>query len=127
MSWRTANQTWVVRRGGEVVDQKAKGGVARLNEWERLLYCLWVADYMMRNAGDFANAPVMYPDFQKDAVQFAQILGLPLTQEMFSLSPHELEQAYFDRFEAVCEEIKHAESPTFRSSISFDPRPRNVN
>ena len=66
------NESWVVNRGGDVVDKKAHSGVASLNSWERLVYCLWVTDYMMRNAGDFANATLMYPDFQSDAKGFAK-------------------------------------------------------
>jgi len=114
MSWRTENQSWVVKRGGDVVQKKAQGGLASLTDWERLVYCLWVADYMMRNGGDFANAPVMYPDFQKDAARFANNLGLAMTLEMFSLSLRKLEEEYFDRFEAVCAEIKQAEGGAMR-------------
>ena len=98
------NESWVIHRGGDIVEKKARGGVASLNTWERLLYCLWVTDYMMRNAGDFANAAVMYPEFQSDANRFAQRLSLPVTCEAFSLSRKQLQRQYLDRFEAVYEE-----------------------
>jgi hypothetical protein len=61
---------------------------------------------MMRNAGDFANAAAMYPDFQTDAKHFAERLGLARTHEAFSLSQRQLQREYFDRFEAICGEIK---------------------
>jgi hypothetical protein len=109
MNVHTENQSWVVNRGGEVIDKKAQAGVASLSDWERLVYCLWVTDYMMRNAGDFANAEAMYPDFQGDAKQLAQRLGLAKTRETFSLSRRKLQREYFDRFEVVCDEIKSAE------------------
>lgn len=80
------NERWIVNRGGDVVTKKAQIGAASLNIWERLVYCLWVTDYMMRNAGDFANAVAMYPDFQTDAKRFAKQLCLPAACEAFSLS-----------------------------------------
>ena len=108
MNPHTANQTWVVERGGDVVEKKAQNA-ASLTEWERLVYCLWVTDYMMRNAGDFANAEVMYPNFQSDAARFAKNLELATTCQTFSLSRRKLQQEYFNRFETMCEEIKRAE------------------
>jgi len=125
MSRHTENQSWLVKRGGDVVKKMAAGGVASLNDWERLLYCVWVTDYMLRNAGDFANAPVMYPDFQKDAARFAKTLGLKLTFELFSLSQLKLQRDYFDRFEAICDEIKRAESGTIRGLDLPDSTGRN--
>jgi len=109
MNNHTPNQSWVVDRGGGVIDKKALVGIDGLDDWERLVYCLWVTDYMMRNAGDFLNAEVMYPTFQSDAKQFAKKLGLVLTEETFSLSRHKLQREYLGRFEAMCEEIKSAE------------------
>jgi hypothetical protein len=105
----TENQTWVIERGGDVVEKKAQVGLAGLSDWARLVYCLWVTDYMMRNAGDFANAEALYPAFQTDATQFARSLGLATSCQTFSLSRQKLQREYFDRFEAVCEEIKRAE------------------
>jgi hypothetical protein len=106
MNAHSENESWVVERGGQVVEKKAQLGVAGLSDWERLVYCLWVADYMMRNAGDFANAVDMYPTFQSDAQQFAQRLGLTATRDAFSLSQRKLQKEYFDRFEHICDEIK---------------------
>jgi hypothetical protein len=109
MNARSKNESWVVERGGQVVEKKAQVGVAGLSDWERLVDCLWIADYMMRNAGDFANAVDMYPTFQTDARQFAQRLGLTATYEAFSLSQQKLQQQYFDRFEPICDEIKNVD------------------
>lgn len=92
-----------------MVEKKARTGVVSLNTWERLVYCLWVTDYMMRNAGDFANAGVMYPDFRSDAKRFAKELSLPVACEAFSLSQKHLKREYFQRFEAICNELKNAE------------------
>ena len=109
MSAPTDNETWVVERGGDVVEKKERSGLASLGDWEHLLYCLWVADYMMRNAGDLANAPDLYPDFQREARKRAKTLGLALAGAVFALPRAQFEREYFDRFENVCAEIRNAE------------------
>ena len=109
MSAYSENAGWVVNRGGDVIEKQARSGDDSLNTWERLLHCLWTADYMIRNAGDFANAKDMYPDFQSDAAAFAKQLSLPLTYEAFSLPRKRLQKQYYDRFEAMCSEIRNAE------------------
>lgn len=75
---------------------------------ETLLYWFWWADYMMQNAGDLANAVVLEKDFQQEILSHAKELGLSYTEETFSLPRHELEQQYFNRFDAVCDEIREA-------------------
>jgi hypothetical protein len=89
MSAVTENESWIVDRGALVIEKKAQSGGDSLNEWERLVYCLWVTDYMMRNAGDFANAQVVYPDFQSDAKRFAKQLSLRATCEGILALPKE--------------------------------------
>jgi hypothetical protein len=106
------NETWIVERGAKVIEKKAQSGPASLNDWERLVYCLWVTDYMMRNAGDLANAVDMYPNFQSDAKQLATQLALSNTLQMFSLSKRSLQQQYYDRFDKICAEIRNANPAT---------------
>src|SRR6478609_3034678 len=106
MNAHSENESWLMERGEQVVEKKALVGVTGLSDWERLVYCLWVADYMMRNAGDFANAVDIYPTFQSDAKQFAQHLSLAATYEAFSLSQRKLQKEYFGRFKQICDEIK---------------------
>jgi len=108
MNAHTPNQSWVVQAGDRVIQKKAETGATSLSDWERLVYCLWITDYMMRNAGDFANAQDMYPSFQADAKQLAERLDLAETREAFSLSQRKLQKEYFDRFERICDEIKSA-------------------
>ncbi|MEP6714832.1 MAG: hypothetical protein ABJC09_04620 [Terriglobia bacterium] len=103
---RSDNESWIIDAGSEVIEKKTRDGIASLSAQERLIYCLWVADYCMRNAGDFANVPVLYPDFQRDGVGFAAELSLPFTRECFSLAIEDLQQEYFERFERLCDEIK---------------------
>ena len=83
-------------------------GEGALSSRESLLYWFWWADYMMRNAGDFANAVALEKDFQREIVSHAKELGFTYTEQTFSLSRSELERQYFDRFDAVCGEIREA-------------------
>lgn len=104
----SSNESWVVEAGGAVVEKRAKSGPATLSPRETILYWFWWADYLMRNAGDFANAVALEKDFQREIVSGAKELGLRHTEETFSLPRPELERQYFDRFDAVCDEIREA-------------------
>jgi hypothetical protein len=104
----SSNETWVVEVGGDIVEKRAKAGAGALSPRESLIYWLWWADYMMRNAGDFANADALEKDFQQEIALRAKELGFGYTEETFSLPREELETQYFDRFESACDEIKGA-------------------
>jgi hypothetical protein len=106
----TDNETWVIETGDRVIRKKVSGGIDSLSPWEMLLYCLWVGDYGMRNAGTLDTAADVYPEFQLHARRIAEELSLRLTREAFSLPQRDLEREYFDRFESICNEIKNAES-----------------
>ena len=103
------NETWVIEVGDAVIQKKASSGMASLTPWETLVYCLWVADYGMRNAGDLVTAADLYADFQTDGHRIAEELSLPLTHKVFSLAKAELQQRYFDQFESICDEIRLAQ------------------
>lgn len=102
------NETWVVETGGDIVDKRSEVGFDAMSPTECLIYWLWWADYMMRNAGDFANAEDLAYDFQQEIVRNAQRLDLPFTKETFSLLRADLQNQYFDRFDRVCEEVRNA-------------------
>src|SRR5918996_494330 len=94
----SSDESWVAEAGGDVVAKRAKVGESGLSPRESLLYWFWWADYMMRNAGDFANAVALKKDFQREIVSHAKKLGFGYTQQTFSLPRSELEKQYFDRF-----------------------------
>jgi hypothetical protein len=98
-------ETWLIETGAEVVEVKAKSGLDSLSDAQHLLYCLWVADYGMTNAGDLATAHDLYPAFQAEAMKLATKLNLPISAAAFGLPRKQLEKAYFDKFEAMCREI----------------------
>jgi hypothetical protein len=102
----TDNETWIIDAGDAVIQKKTREGIASLSSIEGLVYCLWVADYGMRNAGDLEAARDVYADFQTEAVRFSQELGLGTTHRVFSLPVPDLQREYFSRFEEICDEIK---------------------
>ena len=103
---RSANKTWIVEAGTAVIRKEASDGAGALTPLEKLIYCLWVADYGTCNAGDLDLARDWYADFQRDAAQIAQDLSLPMTREAFALPPTELQRKYFELFDGICDEIK---------------------
>jgi hypothetical protein len=109
MGGQTDNETWVIEMGDMVIRKKTRGGIECLSPWEMLVYCLWVADYGMRNAGDLDTAADVYAEFRLNARRIAEVLSFRLTQEAFSLPQSDLEREYFDRFDSICNEIRGAE------------------
>src|SRR6266536_1325405 len=89
------NETWLLDAGDAVIQAKAAHGIDSLSARDRLIYCLWVADYGMRNAGDLTTASDLYAPFHSDALQAATTLRLPLAIAAFSLPVQELEASYF--------------------------------
>ncbi len=53
-------ETWVVGVGAFVIQQRTQRA---LKPVERLVYCVWAADYGMHNAGDLTPAADLYAAF----------------------------------------------------------------
>ncbi len=100
------NETWLLDEGERVIDRKAAEGYSALTSKERLVYCLWSADYGMRNAGDLTTAADLHPNFLQDGHSAAQELGFLTCIAAFSLSGQELEMQYFTLFDAIVAEIR---------------------
>jgi hypothetical protein len=88
------------------INEKASQGRTSLSSLEKLIYCLWVADYGMRYAGDLATATDLYPNFLEEGHQGAEELGLPDSTKAFSMLPKQLEADYLMRFDSICKEIR---------------------
>ena len=106
MSTPSDNETWILDAGDAVLEKKASSGVGSLSALERLIYCLWVADYGMRNAGDLSTACELYADFQREGARLAGELSLSFTHESFSLAVDALQGQYFQRFDRICNELQ---------------------
>ena len=102
------NETWLLEATDPVIEKKVATGYASLTPRERLLYCLWVADYGMRNAGDLTTAADVFSSFLSDGRSAAVALGFPCATGAFSLSCEELERNYFELFNDIVSEIRTA-------------------
>ncbi|UKK85124.1 hypothetical protein L7H23_03160 [Sphingopyxis sp. BSN-002] len=100
------NETWLIEIGDEVIVKKAEQGREALTDIERLIYCIWVADYSLRNAGDLLTADDLYAPYRDEGAQLAQALGLPIVKAIFDMPPEELEEGYFDLFDDICAELR---------------------
>ena len=102
-------ETWLVEDAGHsVVVKKSEVGTEGLSPLERLTYCLWVADYGMRNAGDLQAAADLYPPFHAEGAQASADLSLPKTAALFGSKTSRFEAAYFHQFNDVCQEVAAA-------------------
>jgi hypothetical protein len=99
-------ETWIIESGDKVIEKKAAQGKQSLTQHEQLIYCVWVADYGMRNAGDLDTAVDLYPDFQREAALLAADLRLPCIRSAFELPTSELQKRYFDLFQAIVDELR---------------------
>lgn len=99
MTVPTENEDWLIDRGDEVINKMAEQGRAALSPWERLLYCLWVADYSFRNAGDFETGEDIYEGFRDELLSLAHALGLSKTSQAFALDA-----------DCICDEVRQAET-----------------
>jgi hypothetical protein len=110
-------ETWLVEEAGySVVVKKSELGLDGLMPAERIAYCLWVADYGMRNAGDLQTAADLYPPFQTEGARIAADLSLPNTAAVFASPASEFQRTYFDRFDQMCGEIAAALGPSYQPS-----------
>jgi len=100
------NETWLIETADDVIEKKVEHGVNALSPIEHLIYCLWVADYSIRNAGDLDTAADLYEPFQSEAASIAQALSLSSTHQGFSLPAKTLEREFLDRFDTMCAEIQ---------------------
>ncbi len=105
------NETWLMEAGDLVIEAKAANGFGSLSPFERLLYCLWVADYGMRNAGDLTAADELFESWLADGKTATGQLALPRASSAFALSPGAFEQRYFELFGPLVEEMRAAAPP----------------
>ena len=74
MNIPSENETWLIERGDEIIEKKAAQGYECLSKWERLVYCLWVCDYSIRNAGDLDTGTDIYPNYLPEMRELASEL-----------------------------------------------------
>lgn len=105
------NKTWLLETAHELIEKRVAAGELLLHApREHLIYCLWVADYGMRNAGDLITAADLHPAFREEGLAAARELLLPRTTAAFSLAAADLERDYFELFDGIIAEIRGAAS-----------------
>ena len=105
----TDNETWLIDRGDEIIEKKVGRGIDGLSVWERLVYCLWVADYGIRNAGDLDIAEDLHKGYRQEIVYFSEKLGFKQIAELFSINERLLVEKYSESFEGICSEVREGE------------------
>jgi hypothetical protein len=100
------DRTWLLGLGDIIVSKMADTGFAELPAVERLVYCLWVADYGIVNAGDLETCQDLFESFLGDGLVAALELDVPASISAFSLSPSEFERNYFSFFGTLIQEIR---------------------
>ena len=107
MTTPTDNENWLIDIGDSIINKKAQIGFNSLTDHERLIYCLWVMDYSMRNAGDLKTAPDVYANYKDTGLAMAKKLLLNKAAEAFSMDTSNIEKLYFNIFESLCTEIRN--------------------
>jgi hypothetical protein len=100
------NETWLLDTADEIMISRAEIGFSAMASIERVIYCLWVADYGIRNAGDLSTAFDLFASFMSDGLVAAKEAGLPLSARMFSLPIADLEAIYLGLFDGIVDEIR---------------------
>jgi len=101
-------ESWLIDEAESVIRRKASVSLACMSPWERALYCLWVADYSVRNAGDLQAAYDLEADFKSAGLQAALALRLPAVSALFSLDDREFLRRYLATFDSICRELAHS-------------------
>ncbi|MCE9635570.1 MAG: hypothetical protein K8T90_07690 [Planctomycetes bacterium] len=98
-------ESWLIDAAEPVLRRAVEVGALALTDWERALYCLWVADYSMRNAGDLGSAYDLASDFKTAGLAAARTTDLRAMTSLFALDDAEFERRYAGSFDDVCREL----------------------
>jgi hypothetical protein len=101
-------ETWIIDAGHDVIVKESGAGADALSDLDRLIKCLWAADYGMRNAGDLETANEVLDGFQEKGCRLAGKLDLKITRDAFALSRQDLQASYFERLPDIREELATA-------------------
>ncbi len=100
------NETWLLDEGDRGIERRAADSHSSPTARDSLIYCLWVADYGMRNAGDLKTAADVHPAFMADGLAAARSIGLPQATAAFALPVADLERRWFDLFDSLVAEVR---------------------
>jgi hypothetical protein len=69
-------ESWLIDAGDTIIRRNAARGAGSVSRLDRPIYCVWVADYSMRNAGDLGIAYDLCRTFHEEGSQLSRDLGL---------------------------------------------------
>jgi hypothetical protein len=104
------NDSWIIDTGDLVIEKMSQAGMRSLNDWERVVYCVWCIDYSIRNAGDLHSASDLYRNYKSTGLRSAKTLGLPRTSAAFALPNQTLIEQYYRLFDELVKEIRAAKN-----------------
>jgi hypothetical protein len=100
------NETWILERGHEIIEKMSSVGYESLGSEEKLVYCFWVLDYSIRNAGDLETAYDLFPKYLYEGFVNAKQLNLNETINYFGQSKSIVQDSFYERFDVICDEIR---------------------
>lgn len=102
------NETWLLDVGDRTVERMASTGYSQLSLIEQAIYCLWIVDYAVRNAGDLRPVSDMHPTAIDELEEFASLNKFESLCSVLKSRKNEEEfcESYYVHFEGVCNEFR---------------------
>ena len=101
-------ETWLLEAGDKIIEANTAPGSKTLSAKDNAIYCMWVLDYAVRNAGSLDPIEDLYPRTLHELTAFARTNRLPLMSQWLTtvLDEEKFCDDYLDHFDAVCGELK---------------------
>ena len=102
-------ETWLLEAGDEVIEKRAVQGEASLSPPERAIYCMWVLDYAVRNAGSLDALEDVHETAIEDLAVFARAQKIAVLATLLDMAGGDEESfidAYYEQFDAACTELR---------------------
>lgn len=102
------NEAWLLDECDPILEKRSRGQT--LDSFEILVYCIWVADSSLRNAGDLKMADSLFASWCKDGKKLASEFHLKETASFFTHSHPSLGIEYVSLFARICDELRKKKS-----------------
>ncbi|WP_086932991.1 hypothetical protein [Agarilytica rhodophyticola] len=104
------NETWILEVGDDIIEKKTKSSYESLTLLEQSIYCLWVIDYAVRNAGSLDPIEDLHPSAIDELIANAKAQGWKKIAHLIHCSEEEEEDDFCDRycqdFDESCNELR---------------------
>ncbi|MBD3673143.1 MAG: hypothetical protein HUJ26_06410 [Planctomycetaceae bacterium] len=102
------NETWIIEFGDEIIQKKSQNGFESLNDYEQLVFLVWIADFSIRNAGDLVSGKDIRPGFKQEILSLARKLSYSVMIQAFDQPDEDLIENYYNLFDSICDELRKA-------------------